>query len=68
MARILYCRHCQTGYACVGKVPADCPKCGLPAHWTDALQPRVEYVLTWNDRRFLQMLHIDPEVTDGDRP
>jgi hypothetical protein len=61
MQGILYCRHCQTGHAAVGVVPATCPQCQNPANWSTSLEPRVPYELTLNDKRFLKGIHVSPE-------
>lgn len=58
----LFCRHCRTGYACVGKVPTICPSCERSASWTTTALPGDEpeqlYVLSENDRRLLRSLRI----------
>lgn len=59
--RIVFCRHCITGLACVGKLPPNCPNCGLTANWSDTLEPRVPYELSRKDTILLKALHIDPE-------
>lgn len=56
--RILWCRTCVTGYASVGELPALCPNCGQPANWSDTLEPRVRYELTFNDKRFLRSINV----------
>lgn len=60
-APILYCRLCQTGYACVGKIPTVCPSCGGSSSWTTTLEPRVPYALTAADRQFLKRTRIAAE-------
>lgn len=54
----LWCRACDTGYASRGEVPSHCPQCDQIPNWTTT----PPYKLTVNDRRFLEMLRIDPEV------
>jgi len=61
MAAILYCRHCNTGYAAAGLIPSVCPRCLCMANWTTRLGPRIDYQLTTNDRRFLNALRIQTE-------
>lgn len=58
---ILYCRHCQTGFAAIGKIPSTCPKCQKSAEWTTSLEPRVPFVLHYNDRILLKALRIGAE-------
>jgi hypothetical protein len=69
MARTLWCRVCGVGYASVaGDQPPFCPQCEQPAHWTSEQPPKVPYVLSYGDKRFLHGLRIvsaeDPEDED----
>src|SRR5262249_44049356 len=74
-ATILYCSWCASAYGSLGEVPARCPSCDRVTHWSTeplppaADQPKVPYVLTWNDRRLLKSLRIqvDEQNTEAEK-
>lgn len=62
MAVTVYCVNCGRGevITVIGELP-DCRVCG-PTKWKTATDPRVDYEVNHNDKRFLKSIRIDPEV------
>lgn len=61
MARLVYCKKCDVGYASVGgDYPKFCPACEQPAFWTTTVPRRKHFRLSENDRKFLRSLRIEP--------
>lgn len=54
---LIYCKPCGAGYGSLGERPTLCPKCNKVPDWTRT----PPYLLTVNDRRFLQSLRIGQE-------
>lgn len=60
---ILWCYACGVGFVSTGDIPDVCvnPECAIVGNWTTLCPtPRVAYVLTHNDRRFLMAMRIKP--------
>ena len=75
MARELFCRYEGCGFAftsVAGMLPLVCPKCQKSAKWSTAPradgsgEPSTPFVLSYNDRRMLHTLRIDPEEEEED--
>lgn len=61
MAVTLYCQTCGRGETVSGPgILPDCRICG-PTTWRTATEPRVDYVVTHNDRRFLKSIRVAPD-------
>lgn len=67
MARELFCRYDHCGYSCwvtAGMLPLICKGCKRSAKWNTepvaprTSEPRVPYLISLNDKRFLRSLHI----------
>jgi hypothetical protein len=69
MSRELWCRHAGCGRvheSLAGEVPRICPFCERAASWTTVPppeDPKVEWELTPNDKRFLRSIRVNAEIT-----
>ena len=71
MAHVVWCRYgdCGDGFEVIaGHLAAICPSCRRPARWTTVPtssasypDPAPAYDLSYQDRRFLRQIKIDPE-------
>lgn len=49
----LFCRRCHVGVVVNGDLPSECPHCRSTT-WSSAIDPRVRYQLSADDKRFLR--------------